>query len=118
MANGQTIQFLIKNRDRVRFYNMQPLYGDLLTAKHSRVIRYQLIDKLSEEQKTQRGITKNAFGIYVCDPSTANLETAVTLNEEDLETFKSWISKLDNERKVYYEDEELFSRIMETFFGR
>lgn len=108
------IKIQISNSDRVRFYNMQPQYGNLEIAHASRIIRRELIDKLSDTQKEQRGIYKNHMGVYVVYPDKENDKTDMTLTEDSLAVFKNWILRLSEEKKVYYSDEETFSMIMET----
>ena len=108
MAN----KFQIKNIDRCRLYNMQPTYGDLETATESKYLRYELIDKLSEEQKVSRGISKNGLDQYEVTPEKANEKTDITLSDESLSVFKSFINKTSSKKQVYYEDSELFNQIL------
>lgn len=108
MAN----KFQIKNIDRCRLYNMQPIYGDLETATESKYLRYELIDKLSEEQKEARGISKNGLDQYEVTPEKANEKTDMTLSDESLAVFKSFINKTSAKKQVYYEDSELFNQIL------
>lgn len=108
------IKIQISNSDRVRFYNLQPQYGNLEIAHASRIIRRELIDKLSDEQKEARGISKNAMGVYIVSADKAEDKTDMTLTEDSLAVFKNWILRLSEEKKVYYLDEETFSMIMET----
>ena len=103
----------IKNKDRCRFYNMQPQYGDLETARESRIIRYELIDKLSPEQLQNRGISVNAMGQYEVTPEQANNETDMTLSNESLSVWKGYINKTSAKGLIYYADEPLFSQILE-----
>lgn len=109
MAN----QVNIKNKDRCRFYNMQPQYGDLETARESRVIRYELIEKLSDKQLEDRGIYRNAMGMYEVETAHANESTPMTLNNESLSVWKQYINKVSDRRLVYYLDESLFREILE-----
>lgn len=102
----------IKNIDRCRFYNMQPQYGDLETARESRIIRYELIDKLSVEQLMSRGISINAMGQYQVTDEKKNEETDMTLSNESLEVFKGYINKQSNKKMIYYADEPIFSSIL------
>lgn len=102
----------IKNIDRCRFYNMQPQYGDLETARESRIIRYELIDKLSTDQLVSRGISMNELGQYQVTAEKENDETDMTLSNESLEAFKGYINKQSNKKMVYYADEPLFSSIL------
>lgn len=102
----------IKNKDRCRFYNMQPQYGDLETARESRIIRYELIDKLSAEQLQNRGISVNALGQYEVTPEQADNETDMTLSNESLSVWKGYINKQSNKKMIYYADEPLFSSIL------
>lgn len=105
-------QVQIKNKERVRFYNMQAEFGTLDRARETRIIRYELIDKLSEEQLESRGIRKNIWGIYECSEDTAELSTNMTLTEESLEVFKAFIQRASEEGKVFYLDEPLFRQII------
>lgn len=102
----------IKNIDRCRFYNMQPQYGDLETARESRIIRYELIDKLSNEQLLSRGITINAMGQYQVTDEKKNEETDMTLSNESIEVFKGYINKQSVKKMIYYADEPIFSSIL------
>ena len=102
----------IKNIDRCRFYNTQPQYGDLETARESRIIRYELIDKLSVEQLVSRGISKNELGQYQVTSEKENEETDMTLSNESLEAFKGYINTQSNKKMIYYADEPLFSSIL------
>lgn len=102
----------IKNKERVRFYNMQAEFGTLDRARETRIIRYELIDKLSDEQLMSRGIYKNVFGIYDCREETAELSSDMTLTEESLEVFKAFIQRASADGKVFYLDEPLFSSIL------
>ena len=102
----------IKNIDRCRFYNMQPQYGDLKTARESRIIRYELIDKLSAEQLQNRGISVNALGQYEVTQEQADNETDMTLSNESLSVWKGFINKTSAKGLVYYKDEPLFSAIL------
>lgn len=102
----------IKNIDRCRFYNMQPQYGDLETARESRIIRYELIDKLSIEQLVSRGISMNELGQYQVTAEKENEETDMTLSNESLEAFKGYINTQSNKKMIYYADEPLFSSIL------
>lgn len=103
----------IKNKERVRFYNMQKEYGDLDRARETRIIRHELIDKLSEQQKADRGISLNAFGVYVASEEMAENVTDMTLTGESLEVFKAFIARTSEEQKVFYLDEPLFRQILE-----
>ena len=105
-------QVQIKNKERVRFYNMQAEFGTLDRARETRIIRYELIDKLSDEQLESRGIHKNVFGIYECSEETAELSSNMTLTEESLVVFKSFIQRASAEGKVFYLDEPLFRQII------
>jgi len=106
------IKIQISNSDRVRFYNMQPQYGDLETARESRIIRYELIDKLSVEQLVSRGISQNELGQYQVTSEKENEKTDMTLSNESLEAFKGYINTQSNKKMVYYADEPLFSSIL------
>ena len=105
-------QVQIKNKERVRFYNMQEEFGTLDRARETRIIRYELIDKLSEDQLTSRGISKNVFGIYECSEETAEQSTNMTLTGESLAVFKTFIQRASAEGKVFYLDEPLFRQII------
>lgn len=105
-------QVQIKNKERVRFYNMQAEFGTLDRARETRIIRYELIDKLSEEQLESRGIHKNIWGIYECSEDTAEISTNMTLTDESLEVFKAFIQRASEEGKVFYLDEPLFRQII------
>lgn len=91
---------------------MQPTHGDLETATESKYLRYELIDKLSEEQKESRGIYKNGLNQYEVTPEKANDKTDMTLSNESLAVFKSFINKTSAKKQVYYEDSELFNQIL------
>lgn len=105
-------QVQIKNKERVRFYNMQAEFGTLDRARETRTIRYELIDKLSDEQLESRGIRKNIWGIYECSEETAELSTTMTLTDESLEMFKAFIQRASDDGKVFYLDEPLFRQII------
>lgn len=105
-------QVQIKNKERIRFYNMQAEFGTLDRARETRIIRYELIDKLSAEQLESRGIWKNIWGIYECREETAELSTNMTLTEESLEVFKAFIQRASEDGKVFYLDEPLFRQII------
>lgn len=102
----------IKNIDRCRFYNMQPQYGDLETARESRIIRHELIDKLSPQQQEDRGLAKDAMGNWHVTDEKAGQETDMTLNNESLEVFKGYINKTSAKKLIFYADEPLWSRIL------
>lgn len=108
MAN----QVNIKNKDRCRFYNMQPQYGDLETARESRIIRYELIEKLSDKQLEDRGIYRGAMGMYEVSTERAEDATPMTLSDESLEVWKRYINKLSARGLVYYLDESFFREIL------
>ena len=103
----------IKNKERVRFYNMQKEDGDLDRARETRIIRYELIDKLSDQQKTDRGISLNVFGVYVVSEEKADDVTEMTLTDESLDVFKTFVARTSDEHKVFYLDEPLFRQILE-----
>lgn len=103
----------IKNGERCRFYNMLPEYGTMETAHMTRIMRYELIDKLSDQQRESRGISKNVLGQYVCAEATKDLTTDMTLNDDSLLVFKSFIERISTANGVYYLDEPLFAQIME-----
>lgn len=107
-------QVQIKNKERVRFYNMQEEFGTLDRARETRIIRHELIDKLSNEQLESRGIYKNVFGIYECSEETAELSTNMTLTDESLVVFKAFIQRASSAGKVFYLDEPLFRQIINT----
>lgn len=104
----------IKNGERCRFYNMLPEYGTLATAHMTRIMRYELLDKLSDQQRESRGISKNELGQYVCEEEKKNFQTDMTLTEESLQAFKSFIERMSAANSVYYIDEPLFSQIIES----
>lgn len=108
-----SVEILIKNGERCRLYNMLPEYGTLEVAKMTRVMRYELIDKLSETQKEQRGIYINGLGQYACTDEKANDSTKMTLPQESLAIFKEFIRRTSASNSVYYLDEPLFTQIEE-----
>lgn len=109
-----SVKISIKNGERCRFYNMLPEYGSLETARVTRIMRYELIDKLSDQQKETRGISKNELGQYVCEEDKKELQTDMTLTEESLQAFKSFIERMSAANSVYYIDEPLFTQIIES----
>lgn len=110
------VKINIKNGERCRFYNMLPEYGSLETARMTRIMRFELIDKLSDQQKETRGISKNALGQYVCEEEKKDIQTDMTLTEESLQAFKSFIERMSAANSVYYIDEPLFSQIIGSNF--
>lgn len=100
---------------RVKIYNLFPVVGTLSEMHVSNIMRNVMLGSATAQDLSTNGITLNGLGLYTIPEKNENRPSSITMNEDEIDLFASFILNLSDKRQVHLVHEDVFSRVIEQY---
>lgn len=100
---------------RVKIYNLFPVVGTLTEMHVSNIMRNVMLGSATAQDLATNGITLNGLGMYTIPEKNENRPSSITMNENEIDLFASFILNLSDKRQVHLAHEDVFSRVIEQY---
>lgn len=100
---------------RVKIYNLFPVVGTLAEMHVSNIMRNVMLGSATAQDLSTNGITLNGLGLYTIPEKNENRPSSITMNEDEIDLFASFILNLSDKRQVHLVHEDVFSRVIEQY---
>lgn len=100
---------------RVKIFNLFPVVGTLSEMHVSNIMRNVMLGSATAQDLSTNGITLNGLGLYTIPEKNENRPSSITMNEDEIDLFASFILNLSDKRQVHLVHEDVFSRVVEQY---
>lgn len=100
---------------RVKIYNLFPVVGTLAEMHVSNIMRNVMLGSATAQDLSTNGITLNGLGMYTIPEKNENRPSSITMNENEIDLFASFILNLSDKRQVHLAHEDVFSRVIAQY---
>lgn len=74
-----------------------------------------MLGSATAQDLSTNGITLNGLGLYTIPEKNENRPSSITMNEDEIDLFASFILNLSDKRQVHLVHEDVFSRVVEQY---